>query len=140
QEAASLTCADLVLNQSLPPPGIWPDQSDKLYLFRERATWIDSGLYYAFLAKSANTNGKALKQFEKDVQLETFLELTRHPTAQNQLPIRPHPLVLKGGIDFTPEVVAILLEKYSYPSQTIQTVKRFLTDRKSETEKVEILK
>ena len=83
---------------------------------------IETDLYYAFLTESFSENN-ALR----------WLDLSRQPDARPFIPLNPHPLVLKGGLNLTPEVVAIILADYKCDSRAIEKLLFLLKSRYAKT-------
>lgn len=127
-DVASRAGVDAVLNASLPFPPYDPSTKGFSPALENRLTWLETDLYYAFLA-SATPESVSLAPSATENPAAEWVKLIRHPAAASFFPIRPYPLVLRGGIDLTGDVLARLLERYhvdaSRASILIEAVQTF---------------
>jgi len=125
----------LVLNAAIPNNGRRNLQRSFEVLTEKNLALAEIDLYYSFLANSPET-----AQQKKDREHATgsskepdgaarWLEQSRQPAVQEQLPITPHPIVLKGGIDITPAVVSRLLKRYKCSEEVIKKLTALLEKR-----------
>jgi len=136
-EAVEQVAADnglnLVLNASVPNHGKRNIQRSFEVLTDKNLPLAETDLYYAFLANSKE-NQEQLKDMEhretglpaRQTDAARWFEESRQPAVQEQLPIAPHPLVLKGGINITIEVVAKILKQYKCEDQVIEKLTTML--------------
>ena len=126
---------NLILNAAIPNNGKRNMQRSFEILTDKNLSHAETDLYYAFLA---NTRESAQQKKDREhaagMQKEangaaTWLEQSRQPAVQEQLPINPHPLVLRGGIDITTEVVKRLLKRYKCDDEVIERLEKLLNKR-----------
>jgi Skp family chaperone for outer membrane proteins len=124
---------DLVLNASLPNHGKRNMQRSFEILTDKNLTLAETDLYYAFLANSKETQAQSQDREHREEGMSLrqdgaarWLEQSRQPAVQEQLPINPHPLVLKGGINITVEVVVQLLKQYNCADQVVEKLTAML--------------
>ncbi|KAF1081926.1 MAG: hypothetical protein GQF41_1566 [Candidatus Rifleibacterium amylolyticum] len=126
---------NLILNAAIPNNGKRNMQRSFEILTDKNLSHAETDLYYAFLA---NTRESAQQKKDREhaagMQKEangaaTWLEQSRQPAVQEQLPINPHPMVLRGGIDITTEVVKRLLKRYKCDDEVIERLEKLLNKR-----------
>lgn len=127
-DIASRSGVNAVLNSSLPFPPYDPSTKSFSPALENRLTWLETDLYYAFLA-STTPESVSLAPSATENPADEWVKLIRHPAAAPFFPVRPYPLVLRGGIDLTGDVLAKLLERYhvdaSRASILIEAVQTF---------------
>jgi Skp family chaperone for outer membrane proteins len=125
----------LVLNASVPNSGRRNLQRSFEILTDSKLSHAETDLYYAFLANSPETAQQkserehAASGIKEQSGAARWLEESRQPAVQEQLPINPHPLVLKGGIDMTTDVVTSLLKRYKCDDEVISRLAAILHKR-----------
>jgi Skp family chaperone for outer membrane proteins len=125
----------LVLNAAMPDHGRRNMQRSFEILTDRNLSHAETDLYYAFLANSPESaQQKKVREHASSAINEPngaakWLEQSRQPAVQEQLPINPHPLVLKGGIDITAEVVKSLLKRYKCDEEVITRLETILNKR-----------
>lgn|GEM_PF-6559846 len=118
---------DLVLNSESLFPNTAPSLKSPKILGNTEAYWLETDLYNSFLSMSETNAAK------NEIQAANFyriwMEINRRPQISDIYSLNPMPLVLKGGIDITADVVEFLLRKYGCASATIgiliRSVKKF---------------
>jgi len=126
---------NLVLNAAIPNNGKRNMQRSFEILTDKNLSHAETDLYYAFLANTRESaQQKKDREHAASGQKEangatTWLEQSRQPAVQEQLPINPHPLVLRGGIDITTEVVKRLLQRYKCDDEVIKRLEKVLNER-----------
>jgi hypothetical protein len=58
--------------------------------------------------------------------LINWLELVRYPDAMNLLPLKPYPVVLKGGDDISSALVERIYKKHQVSAKVIESVHSIL--------------
>ena len=118
---------DLVFNASNPS---WSFQESLDYLTGPTTglgiAGIQSDLFFSVLAR-----GSSDEEGAKSAYALQWVELMRHPLLQRVLPVRPQPLVLKGGIDITPKVVDAILADYQIDATSRKAIRKVLKGRSS---------
>lgn len=129
---------NVVLNASMPNHNKRSMQREFEVLTEKNLSLAETDLYYAFLTNSKENQeqlkdnehrGNSQPQSAVVEGAERWLKQSRQPGVQEQLPISPHPLVLKGGIDITEKVVARLLKQYGCNEQVIKNLGILLQKR-----------
>jgi len=125
----------LVLNAAVPDNGRRNMQRSFEILTDRNLSHAETDLYYAFLANSPESAQQKKEREHASSGIDEvsgagkWLEQSRQPAVQEQLPINPHPLVLHGGIDITAEVVKSLLKKYDCDEEVITRLETILNKR-----------
>ena len=131
----------LILNAAIPNNNHRNPQRSFEILIEKNLSLAETDLYYAFLANTPETAQQIQEREHMQAGISTqngaarWLEQSRQPGIQEQLPINPHPLVLKGGIDITSEVVKLLLVRYKCDEQVINKLETLLKNRQNRQEK-----
>lgn len=124
---------DLVLNGSLPNTKVVRQPACEI-LSEENLSLVETDLYYAYLINHPkNSPDQANLGIKRDEEQQEkarrWLQQSRQPAVQKQLPINPHPLVLRGGEDMTPAVVKTLLQQYKCDAKVIEGLEKILIKR-----------
>lgn len=124
---------NLVLNASVPNHGKRNMQRSFEILTDKNLPLAETDLYYAFLANSKETQEQSKDRAHREEGMPArqdvpgrWLEQSRQPAVQEQLPINPHPLVLRGGINITSEVVARIFKQYKCADHVIEKLTAML--------------
>ncbi|HNW35576.1 MAG TPA: hypothetical protein PKM25_11630 [Candidatus Ozemobacteraceae bacterium] len=109
---------DLVLNSTVPVPFGFPLTYRSGSPFGKGVSAVDRQLFYALLAGHDGT----MNPQTPDERCFQWLQLTSHPEIQAVLPIKPWPLVIRGGEEFTKEVVERVYARYRVPAEIVAAV------------------
>ncbi len=128
--AERLGC-DVVLNQSVPSGVPWKPRSEIEIIEGRGFSFLANTLFYGFLANKGDDPASHPEQLGVPTSLGImkWMDLTRNPAVMPLLPLQPHPLVLKGGRDLTPEVVRTILENYRCDPASIFILDNLLKSR-----------
>ncbi len=110
-EVARREGVQVVLNANLPYPPPDPATARISPMARNRLAWLETDLYYSFLASSPPDTA-VYDPVADGAAADEWVKLVRHPAAAPFFPVRPYPLVLQGGVDLTAKVLAALLERH----------------------------
>jgi len=111
----------VVLNSSLQYSLNYPQRYQSGPMFGQGIPGISFNIFYAFLTKQKNDVLPG-HQPPSSRNLINWLELTNFPEAVNLLPIKPWPVVLKGGRNIISDVLKIIYEKYGIDREIFATV------------------
>lgn len=111
----------VVLNSSLPYSLNYPQRYQSGPMFGQGIPGISFNIFYAFLTKQKNEVLPG-HQPPSSRNLINWLELTSFPEAVNLLPIKPWPIVLKGGRNIISDVLKIVYEKHGIDKEIFATV------------------
>lgn len=125
--AAEKNDCDVVLNSTIPNPYGYPVSYHKSPDYYNGAIGINQSTYYAIL--STKIEGRYAKDWQK-TKIKEWLAMISRPSLQDELPVKPYPLVLKGGFDLLPSALEILYEKYNVDSQVYNAVIEVLNEYK----------
>jgi len=126
-EVASELGLEVVLNRSIPLPSESPAEFRNMP--RNPISFFESDLYYGFLAGRPATAQDATSVPNNPAEL--WLNETRNPQIHELMKLNPHPLVLKGGLDLTPEVISRLFEKYQCSSESLRIILKTLSKKEN---------
>ncbi|NLI77557.1 MAG: hypothetical protein GX442_14085 [Candidatus Riflebacteria bacterium] len=111
----------VVLNANLPYPPADPATARISPMAQNRLAWLETDLYYSFLASSA-ADAAVYDPVADGAAADEWVKLIRHPAAAPFFPVRPYPLVLQGGTDLTGKVLAALLERHHVDPRRARTL------------------
>lgn len=127
QTAVDLRYSVVLNNSAASLPG-YPTSYESRLVFGSGSPNLYSSLFYAFLKGPEDyPHGQEIARAE----VTRWLHLTAHPSNQEFLPVRPWPLVLAGGEDFTGEVVARLYGHHRIAEDITTTVLKVLSEKTS---------
>lgn len=135
-ETAKKKGYDLVLNNSITVPMNYPINYDAGTLYGIGVPGIDYSLFYAFLANRDHVLPS--DENPESRNLINWLELINFPRALNMLPIKPYPLVLHGGEDFSAEVIAAIYQAKNIDKKVTDTLCSILAIIKKHDEKLDV--
>ncbi|MDN5277971.1 MAG: hypothetical protein PWR01_1936 [Clostridiales bacterium] len=111
---------ELVLNSSITMPFNFPVKYSSGELYGLGVPGIDFSLFYSFLAnKDHILPGDEMPESRK---LVNWLELINSPDALSMLPLKPYPLVLHGGEDFTSDLIRTVYKNHKIDQRVLQAV------------------
>jgi len=129
EEIAEEEGISVVLNNSIPNTCSWPAENETQILSGKGISFLESSVYYSFLAQKKPKANEEQTPFPEVQEFLTCLDSIRHPRVISRLPLHPHPLVLRGGINLTPKIVRKILEKYRCNPESIFIIEDLLTSR-----------
>lgn len=106
----------VVLNQSTLEPASMPSLVEVAPVPPVQASRLGTSLYYGFL-NASDPAGELL---------ENTTAANRHPRMLSGLHLRPHPLVLAGGLDLTTEVLGRVLLRNAVPDERRRMIVEYL--------------
>jgi len=109
---------DLVLNSTIPVPFGFPLTYHSGNTFGKGVSGVDQQLFYALFAGQDDP----MNPQTPDERFSRWIQLTNHPDVQAFLPIKPWPLVIRGGEDFTKDVVEKLYARNRIPAEIMAAV------------------
>lgn len=115
---------DLVLNSSITVPFNYPQRYKAGPQYGLGIPGVDFSLFYSFLANRDHV--LVSDETPNSRNLINWLELIRYPDAMNLLPLKPYPMVLKGGDDISAALVERIYLKHKIDRKVIESVHSIL--------------
>lgn len=116
---------DIILNKSVNPHAGYPENYKSGAKYAVGLVGIEQTLYYGFLSeKSPNEKNKPLR----NNLLKRWISMTSVPEVQDYIPLKPWPLVIKGGDSILTDVLKKLYTNSGISKETIDSLLMVLNE------------